>query len=66
MVYNNISSMPLVLTIPDIADTLQISHTSAYTLVANGELKALRVGKQIRVSRGSFAEFLTQDGSEAD
>ena len=54
------ADLNLVLTIQDIMDILHIGRNSAYSLVASGELKAFRCGKQIRITRESLEAYLAQ------
>ena len=58
MTYNNFDSMPLVMEVQDIADTLRIGRNRAYQLVNSGEIKAIKVGNHYRVSRESFINFI--------
>lgn len=44
MVYTNFETMPFVLTVEDIADTLAIGRNKAYSLVSTGKIKALKLG----------------------
>lgn len=58
MKYTDFSSMPLVLTIPDVAETLQIGRSAAYALARSGELFTIKVGSQIRVPRSALIAYL--------
>ena len=58
MKYTDFSSMPLVLTIPDVAETLQIVRSAAYALARSGELFTIKVGSQIRVPRSALIAYL--------
>lgn len=58
MKYSDFTSMPLVLTIPDVADTLQIGRSAAYALARSGELFTIKVGSQIRVPRSALIAYL--------
>lgn len=62
MIYRNFESMPLILDVRDIADTLQIGRNKAYELIANGDIKAIKIGNHYRVLRDSFIEFLKGQG----
>ena len=44
MKYNEVESMPMVLTVNDIADTLAIGRCKAYTLVNSGKIKSIKIG----------------------
>ncbi len=45
-------------TVEEIATLLGISRTSAYEFVKKGEVKAVRIGASIRISKKSFDEWL--------
>ncbi len=62
MIYRNFESMPLVLDVVDISDTLKIGRNKAYELIANGDIKAIKIGNHYRVLRDSFIEFLKGQG----
>ncbi len=62
MMYRNFESMPLILDVRDISDTLQIGRNKAYELIANGDIKAIKIGNHYRVLRDSFIEFLKGQG----
>ncbi len=62
MMYRNFESMPLVLDVVDISDTLMIGRNKAYELIANGEIKAIKIGNHYRVLRDSFIDFLKGQG----
>ncbi len=58
MTYKNFETMPFVLDVADIADTLKIGRNKAYELVNKGQIKALKVGNQYRIPRDSFISFI--------
>lgn len=58
MVYRNFESMPLVLDVVDVADTLKIGRNKAYELISSGQIRAVKIGNHYRVLRDSFIAFL--------
>lgn len=49
------------LTVPDLAEELQIPRTRAYELIARGDLPAVRIGERsIRVHRQELERFLLE------
>lgn len=58
MQYTDFSSMPLVLSVNDIAETLAIGRNKAYSLINDGEIKALKIGNHFCIPREAFIEFL--------
>lgn len=51
-------NLPIVLTIQDIAKILDIGKNTAYGLVKDGTLNAVRVGRQIRIPRAELYRYL--------
>jgi len=58
--YHSQSDLPLTLRIPEIAAILGIGRNTAYSLVKSGELKCIKIGRQIRVSKGELLRFLKE------
>ena len=58
MTYTSFATMPFVLSVEDIADTLAIGRNNAYTLVNTGAIKALKLGQHYRIPRDEFIEFV--------
>ena len=54
----NTDDLPLVLTISDLSKILDVGKNTAYDLVRSGAIKSVRVGRQIRVPKSAFLEFL--------
>lgn len=65
MVYNNFDTMPLVLSVEDIADTLAIGRNKAYALVNTGTIKALKIGQHYRIPREEFINFVKNGAQSA-
>lgn len=63
MIYRNFESMPLVLDVCDIADTLKIGKNKAYELINSGEIKAVKIGNHYKILRDSFIAFLRGEAS---
>lgn len=60
MIYKSFEAMPFVLKVEDIADTLEIGRNKAYSLVATGKIKALKLGNHYRIPKESFIKFLRE------
>ena len=60
MEYNYISydDIPLIMTVEDLMPILLIGRNTAYDLVRSGEIKSIRVGRQIRIPRDTLIAFL--------
>ena len=65
MVYHNFDSMPLVLSVEDVADTLAIGRNKTYGLVNSGTIKALKIGQHYRVPREEFIDFIKKGAQSA-
>lgn len=50
-----------ILTIPEIARILRVGKNTAYALTARKDFPAIRVGRQIRVSRAAFNDWLKRE-----
>jgi excisionase family DNA binding protein len=57
------SQRPDVLKVMEVADELRIGRNQAYELVRSGQLRAVRIGQAIRVTREALEEF--KAGQEA-
>ena len=58
MQYTDFSSMPMVLTVNDVAETLAIGRNKAYALVNTGAIKSLRIGQHYRIPREALVDFI--------
>lgn len=56
---------PAVMTIAETAAALRIGRTTAYELVARGELPVVRVGRRLRVVRAALNAQLARQLEEA-
>ncbi|MHB8394349.1 MAG: helix-turn-helix domain-containing protein [Candidatus Dormibacteria bacterium] len=46
------------MTVKEVAATLRVGRGTAYTLVASGQLKSVRIGRLIRVTPRALEEFI--------
>lgn len=65
MKFASFETMPLVLSVEDIADTLAIGRNKAYGLVNSGVIKALKIGQHYRVPRDEFIKFIKSGAQSA-
>jgi excisionase family DNA binding protein len=49
---------PSLMTVKDVAAALRVGRATAYTLVASGQLKSVRIGRLIRVTPRALEEFI--------
>ena len=55
---DNIQSIPLVMNVEEVAKLLGIGRNTAYDLIHSGQLKHIRIGRQIRITRTAILEYL--------
>ena len=51
---------PLLLTIPQVAKTLNLGRTKVYHLIATKQLPVMRFGRAVRVSSASLKRWIEQ------
>ena len=60
MKYNDFGSMPLLLHVVDLADTLEIGRNAAYNLANSGQIPIIKIGSKIRVPRDGLIRFIKE------
>ncbi len=55
----SLDDLPLVLRVEDLMPLLDIGRNTAYELIRCGQIRSVKVGRQIRVPKEAVAEFLT-------
>ncbi|MBQ1371975.1 MAG: helix-turn-helix domain-containing protein [Oscillospiraceae bacterium] len=48
-----------VLTVRDLSEYLRIGRDSAYALVRSGQIRSVRIGRQIRIPRAAVDAYLS-------
>lgn len=59
--YSTVTSfneLPLALTVTEAGQVLRVGCNVAYELVRSGQLRSVRVGKNIRIPRDALADYL--------
>ena len=54
----SIDDLPAILSIEDLMGFLGIGKNSAYSLVRSGQIKSIRIGRQIRITREAVIAFV--------
>jgi excisionase family DNA binding protein len=49
-----------LLTVSEVAAAMRVSNMTVYRLIKNGDLPALRVGKNYRIREGDVARYLSE------
>ena len=58
MNYFNVEDIPLVLRVEDLSRALGIGRNTAYELVRSGQIRSIRIGRQLRIPRDKLQRFL--------
>lgn len=58
MNYFNLEDIPLVLRVEDLSRALGIGRNTAYELVRSGQIRSIRIGRQLRIPRDELQRFL--------
>ena len=56
--YRFLDELPLALRVEDLMPILGIGRNTAYELVRSGQIRSVKVGRQIRVPKDAVMEFL--------
>lgn len=54
----SIDDLPAILSIEDLMGFLGIGKNSAYSLVRSGQIKSIRIGRQIRITSEAVIAFV--------
>lgn len=58
MTITNLDDVPLVISVPELAQILRISRNTAYELVRSGQVHSKHVGAQIRISKSALISYI--------
>ena len=56
--YRSLDELPLALRVEELMPILGIGRNTAYELVRSGQIRSIKIGRQIRVPRDAVIEFL--------
>lgn len=54
------NNLPVVLSVQQLAEVLQIGRNSAYDLVKSGQIRSIRIGRTIRIPQSALFDYLNQ------
>ena len=57
--YRSFDELPLALRVEDLMPLLGIGRNTAYELVRSGQIRSIKVGKQIRIPKDALREYLS-------
>ena len=52
--------LPLTLRVEDLMPILDIGRNTAYELVRSGQIRSIRIGRQLRIPKDAVQEYLTR------
>ena len=58
--YRSFDELPLTLRVEDLMPILHIGRNTAYELIRCGQIRSIKVGKQIRIPKQALLEYLGQ------
>ena len=56
--YRDPHELPVTLRVEDLMPLLGIGRNTAYELIRSGQIRSVRIGRQIRIPREALLEFL--------
>lgn len=56
--YRDPHELPVTLRVEDLMSLLGIGRNTAYELIRSGQIRSVRIGRQIRIPREALLEFL--------
>lgn len=60
---NAFAELPSVLTIEQLADALAVSRSTVYRLVNTRQLRTIKVGRTVRITKDSLLRYLNESMS---
>ena len=57
--YRTFDDLPLTLRVEDLMPILGVGRNTAYELVRSGQIRSIRVGRQLRIPKPFLIEYLT-------
>ena len=57
--YRSFDELPLALRVEELMPSLGIGRNTAYELVRSGQIRSVKVGKQIRIPKEALREYLS-------
>lgn len=63
--YCSYSDIPLTLRVEELMPILGIGRNTAYELISTGQIRGIKVGRQLRIPKQSLIDFL-ESGNNSD
>lgn len=55
--------LPLTLRVEELIPVLSVGRNTAYELVRSGQIRSIRIGRQLRIPKDAVLDFLTHQNS---
>ena len=59
--YRSFDDLPLALRVEDLMPILGVGRNTAYELVRSGQIRNIRIGRQIRIPKDAVLEYLQKN-----
>lgn len=56
--FHDLHDLPVTLRVEELMPILGIGRNTAYELIRSGQIRSIRIGRQIRIPRDALLEFL--------
>ncbi len=56
--FHDLHDLPMTLRVEELMPILDIGRNTAYELIRSGQIRSVRIGRQIRIPREALLEFL--------
>ena len=56
--YRDLHDLPVTLRVEELMPILGIGRNTTYELIRSGQIRSIRIGRQIRIPRDALLEFL--------
>ena len=60
--YCDLQDLPMTLRVEELMPILGIGRNTAYELIRSGQIRSIRIERQIRIPRDALLEFLNRRG----
>ena len=58
--YRDLQGLPVTLRVEDLMPILGIGRNAAYELIRSGQIRSIRIGRQIRIPRDALLDFASE------
>ena len=59
--YRSFDDLPLTLRVEDLMPILGVGRNTAYELARSGQIRSIRIGRQIRIPKDAVLEYLQKN-----